>query len=120
MSQPLPVTPNETHLIWVDMEMTGLKPEVDRIIEVAVVVTDSALNPLATGPVLAIHQPESVMLASPKSVETNKWSMSIHETLPLDSGSLKPSATKLRVLRSNSRVIFASAPPRERVIKARW
>ena len=63
MSQPLPATPNESHLIWVDMEMTGLKPEVDRIIEVAVVVTDSALNRLATGPVLAIHQPESVMLA---------------------------------------------------------
>jgi oligoribonuclease len=45
------------------MEMTGLKPEVDRIIEVAVVVTDSALNLLAIGPVLAIHQPESVMQA---------------------------------------------------------
>jgi len=59
----LPARPNESHLIWVDMEMTGLRPEVDRIIEVAVVVTDSALNILATGPVLAIHQPDAVMAA---------------------------------------------------------
>jgi oligoribonuclease len=63
MSQPLPSAPNETHLIWVDMEMTGLRPEVDRIIEVAVVVTDADLNVLAQGPVLAIHQPDAVLNA---------------------------------------------------------
>jgi oligoribonuclease len=63
MSQPPPPTPNESHLIWVDMEMTGLRPEIDRIIEIAVVVTDSALNVLAQGPVLAIHQPDSVLAA---------------------------------------------------------
>lgn len=59
-AQP-PAVPNETYLIWVDMEMTGLRPEVDRIIEVALVITDSSLNVLATGPVLAIHQPDSVL-----------------------------------------------------------
>ena len=58
-----PAVPNETFLIWVDMEMTGLRPEIDRIIEVALVVTDSDLTVLATGPVLAIHQPDSVMAA---------------------------------------------------------
>ena len=63
MSQPLPASPNETHLVWVDMEMTGLRPEVDRIIEVAVVVTDGKLEVLAQGPVLAIHQPDSVLAA---------------------------------------------------------
>ena len=63
MSQPPPSAPNDTHLVWVDMEMTGLRPEVDRIIEVAVVVTDSALELLARGPVLAIHQPDSVLAA---------------------------------------------------------
>jgi len=63
MSYPLPPVPNESHLIWVDMEMTGLRPEVDRIIEVAVVVTDAELNVLAQGPVLAIHQPDSVLAA---------------------------------------------------------
>jgi oligoribonuclease len=63
MSQPLTAAPNDTHLVWVDMEMTGLRPEVDRIIEVAVVVTDGNLEVLAQGPVLAIHQPDAVLAA---------------------------------------------------------
>jgi oligoribonuclease len=56
-----PVRPNEFNLVWVDMEMTGLDPDTDRIIEVAVVVTDSELNVLAEGPVFAIHQPDEVL-----------------------------------------------------------
>ena len=56
-----PVRPNEFNLVWVDMEMTGLDPDNDRIIEVAVVVTDSELNILAEGPVFAIHQPDAIM-----------------------------------------------------------
>ena len=56
-----PVRPNEFNLVWVDMEMTGLDPDNDRIIEVAVVVTDAQLNILAEGPVFAIHQPEEIM-----------------------------------------------------------
>ncbi len=56
-----PVRPNEMNLVWVDMEMTGLDPDNDRIIEVAVVVTDSELNVLAEGPVFAIHQPDEVL-----------------------------------------------------------
>ena len=55
------VRPNEFNLIWVDMEMTGLDPDTDRIIEVAVVVTDSELNILAEGPVFAIHQSDEIM-----------------------------------------------------------
>lgn len=50
---------NETNLIWVDLEMTGLDPETHKIIEIASIVTDSELNILAEGPVIAIHQPES-------------------------------------------------------------
>jgi oligoribonuclease len=53
---PVPARPNEFNLIWLDMEMTGLDPDNDRIIEVAVVVTDPHLNILAEGPVFAIHQ----------------------------------------------------------------
>lgn len=53
--------PNELNLIWVDLEMTGLDPETDRIIEVALVVTDPDLNVLAEGPVYAIHQPDEVL-----------------------------------------------------------
>lgn len=47
---------NAQNLIWIDLEMTGLNPENDRIIEIATIVTDSDLNILAEGPVFAIHQ----------------------------------------------------------------
>jgi oligoribonuclease len=53
--------PNELNLVWVDMEMTGLDPDNDRIIEVAVVVTDAHLNVLAEGPVFAIHQSDATL-----------------------------------------------------------
>lgn len=56
-----PVRPNECNLVWVDMEMTGLNPDTDRVIEIAVVVTDPELNILAEGPVFAIHQPDEVL-----------------------------------------------------------
>ncbi|HUT42486.1 MAG TPA: oligoribonuclease [Gammaproteobacteria bacterium] len=51
------------NLIWIDLEMTGLDTNSDRIIEIATIVTDSQLNILAEGPVLAIHQPDEVMNA---------------------------------------------------------
>jgi len=49
------------NLIWIDLEMTGLDTTSDFIIEVATIVTDSQLNIVAEGPVLAIHQPDAVM-----------------------------------------------------------
>ena len=48
-----------SNLIWVDMEMTGLDPEGDAVIEIATIVTDSLLNTLAEGPVIAVHQSDS-------------------------------------------------------------
>ncbi len=51
------------NLIWIDLEMTGLDVDNDRIIEIATIVTDAELNILAEGPVLAVHQPESVLAA---------------------------------------------------------
>ena len=52
--------PND-NLIWLDMEMTGLLPDVDRIIELAVVVTDADLNLIAESPVIVIHQSDAVL-----------------------------------------------------------
>ena len=49
------------HLIWIDLEMTGLKPEQDSIIEIATVVTDRDLSVIADGPELAVHQSEAVL-----------------------------------------------------------
>lgn len=48
-------------LIWLDMEMTGLEPDRDRIIEMAVVLTDESLEVIAESPVIAVHQPDSVL-----------------------------------------------------------
>jgi oligoribonuclease len=52
---------SEHHLIWLDLEMTGLDPFADQILEIATVVTDSNLDILAEGPVIAVHQPEEVL-----------------------------------------------------------
>jgi oligoribonuclease len=55
------LAPSENNLIWIDLEMTGLVPETDRIIEVAVVVTDPMLTVRVEGPVFAVHQSDAVL-----------------------------------------------------------
>ena len=60
------------NLIWIDLEMTGLNPDTDRILEIATIVTDGQLNPIAEGPVIAVHQPDDVL-------ETmNQWCIDTH------------------------------------------
>ncbi|MGL4684111.1 MAG: oligoribonuclease [Hafnia alvei] len=66
---------SETNLIWIDLEMTGLDPEVDRIIEIATLVTDANLNILAEGPVIAVHQSdEQLALMDEWNVRTHTGS----------------------------------------------
>lgn len=52
---------NPLNLLWIDMEMSGLSPENDRVLEVAIVVTDAELNAIAESPVLVVHQPDKVL-----------------------------------------------------------
>jgi len=63
---------NPLNLIWIDLEMTGLEPETDVIIEMATIITDSQLNVLAEGPVIAVHQSD-VVLAS-----MDEWNTRTH------------------------------------------
>ncbi len=52
---------NQNYLIWLDMEMTGLNPDSDRIIEIAMVITDANLETIVEAPVLVVHQPDSIL-----------------------------------------------------------
>ncbi|HUP98030.1 MAG TPA: oligoribonuclease [Usitatibacter sp.] len=63
---------DKTPLVWVDMEMSGLVPERDRILEVAMVVTDADLNTVAEAPVFVVHQPDEVLEAM------DSWNRSTH------------------------------------------
>ena len=69
MAQP---TQDKTPLVWIDMEMSGLVPERDRILEVAMVVTDSELNTIAEAPVYVLHQSDEVLDAM------DSWNKSTH------------------------------------------
>jgi len=50
-----------SYLVWIDLEMTGLDPEQERIIEIATIITDSELNTIEEGPVIAVHQSDSLL-----------------------------------------------------------
>ncbi len=63
---------NETHLVWIDMEMSGLDPDRDRVLEIALVVTDKNLDVVEEGPVLVVHQDDAVLDAM------DNWNKSTH------------------------------------------
>lgn len=63
---------NDSHLIWLDLEMTGLEPETDRILEIATIVTNSHLDVIAEGPVMAIHQTDDTL------ANMNSWCVKLH------------------------------------------
>lgn len=62
----------EMNLVWIDMEMTGLDPEQDRVLEIATIVTDPELNILAEGPVIAVHQSDQVF------AQMDEWNTRTH------------------------------------------
>lgn len=66
------MTANASNLIWIDLEMTGLDPEQDRIIEIATLVTDADLNILAEGPVFAVHQSDAQLALM------DEWNVNTH------------------------------------------
>ena len=61
MASEQPQAPRSDLLVWIDLEMTGLDPQRERIIEVATLITDNDLNLVAEGPVLAVHQPDALL-----------------------------------------------------------
>lgn len=63
---------DSSNLVWIDMEMTGLEPETDVVLEIATIVTDKDLNIIAEGPVLAIHQSDYVL------DNMSQWCVEVH------------------------------------------
>lgn len=84
------------NLIWIDLEMTGLNPETEAIIEIATIVTDAQLNILATGPNLVIHQPDSLLDAM------DEWCTNQHGSSGLTA---KVKASNISVAEAESKTI---------------
>ncbi len=74
LATPLNIKPKQdaSNIVWLDMEMTGLEPDNDHIIELAMIVTDSNLNVLAVSEAIAVHQPEEIMEGM------DKWNKNTH------------------------------------------
>jgi oligoribonuclease len=71
-TEPEPLAKSDLNLVWLDCEMTGLNPECERIIEIAVIVTDAHLTQRIEGPVLVIHQSDALL------DKMDKWNKSTH------------------------------------------
>ena len=116
---------DQNNLVWIDMEMTGLAPDSDRIIEIAMVVTDAQLNPVAAGPVLVVHQPDSVLDGM------DAWNKSTHAKSGLiervKASTLDESAAEAMAVEFLKEHVPASASPmcgnsicQDRRFMARW
>jgi len=117
--------PDSNNLIWIDMEMTGLVPDSDRIIEIAVLVTDSQLNLVAEGPVLVVKQPDEVLAAM------DSWNRSVHAKSGLvekvKASTLDEATAERRTIEFLAQYVPAGASPmcgnsicQDRRFLARW
>ena len=97
------------HLIWIDLEMSGLNPDNDRVLEVAIVVTDSQLATVAEAPVLVVHQSDAVLDAM------DNWNKSTHSKSGLvervKASSLTESAVEASMIQFVSEHVPANASP---------
>ena len=100
------------NLIWIDMEMTGLQPDTDRIIEIAMLVTDPQLNVIADGPVLVVHQPDAVLDAM------DSWNKSTHAKIRPDRAVRASTLTEAEAERQ-ALAFLAAHVPRERLADVR-
>jgi oligoribonuclease len=100
---------DQNNLIWIDMEMTGLVPDSDRIIEVALLVTDAQLNLIAEGPVLVVRQPDEVLAAM------DSWNRGVHGKSGLidkvKASTLDEAAAESRLLEFLAPLVPAGASP---------
>ena len=100
---------DQNNLIWIDMEMTGLIPDSDRIIEVALLVTDAQLNLIAEGPVLVVRQPDEVLAAM------DSWNKGVHGKSGLidkvKASALDEAAVEARLLEFLAPLVPAGASP---------
>ena len=116
---------DQNNLIWIDMEMTGLLPDSDRIIEIALLVTDAQLAIVAESPVWVLHQPDSVLDAM------DSWNRATHAKTGLvprvRASSLDEAQAEAQALEFLARHVPANASPmcgnsicQDRRFLARW
>jgi oligoribonuclease len=99
----MPGDPN--NLIWIDMEMTGLQPDSDRIIELALLVTDAELQTRAQSPVWVVHQPDSVLDAM------DGWNKNVHGKTGLLQKVRASTLTEAQAERAALDFLSAHVPP---------
>ena len=108
-SNSILLTSSDQNLVWIDLEMTGLYPDTDRIIEIAVVVTDPNLNHRTEGPVFAVHQSDAALDAM------DAWNKGTHGKSGLiervKASTVDEASAEAQVIEFLKRYVLKSASP---------